>query len=408
MKVLIINTFHEGTSTAKIATGLYNRLVGDGHECRLLYGSGVISNNKDFIKVATSFDIRLQWCANQLTGIHGNFAPFAMQRVYRIIEEFGPDIVQLYNLHFYYLNIYALFDYLKKKQIKTVYSMLDEYPYLGYCCYAYNCEQFKTGCHSCNYKQFRKTYPRNFFRNGAEKTVCLKEKAYKDFSDLIFTGPKWVLERAEESYLLHGKRLREVDEYVDTKNTFFPVNTVELRKELEIKTEQIVILNVAPSSDPRKGVHYYLDLAKEVKDDKIVFIHVGYQGNTDNLPANFIPIPFVKEQKKLAQFYALADLFVCTSIADTMPNVCLDSLACGTPIMGFKITGIPYVAEEPLGKFVEVGNIDAMIQIVKSIDKKTEEQTKACREYAVARYSPEAYYKGMMNIYRELFKKDGE
>ena len=51
MKVLIINTFAEGTSTAKIATGLYQQLIEDGHECRLLYGAGEDCGNKDFHRI---------------------------------------------------------------------------------------------------------------------------------------------------------------------------------------------------------------------------------------------------------------------------------------------------------------------------------------------------------------------
>ena len=207
MRVLIINTFFEGTSTGKIATGLYEKLIEKGHECKILYGVGEISSNPDLIKIATKFDIKLQWIHNQITGIHGNFSPFVMKRVYKIIEKFQPDVVQLYNLHYYYINIYQLFDYLKKRNIPIAYGMLDEYPYLGYCCYAYDCNQYIDGCKKCNYKRFRKEYPRNLFRNGADKTIKLKEKSYANFSKLIFTAPRWVVMRAKQSYLLRNQKI---------------------------------------------------------------------------------------------------------------------------------------------------------------------------------------------------------
>lgn len=300
--------------------------------------------------------------------------------------------------------MYQLFDYLKKRNISIVYGMLDEYPYLGYCCYAYDCTQYLDGCKNCNYKKFRKEYPRNLFRNGAKKTIALKEKAYANYDKLIFTAPQWVVSRAEKSYLLKGKCIKVVDEYIDTNNTFVPRKTEALREELKIAKDKFIVLNVAPSRDKRKGVKYYLELAKRFKGQNYAFIHVGYQGRTDELPENIIPIPFVKDQVRLAEFYSMADVFICTSLADTMPNVCLDALACGTPILGFNITGVPYVASAPLGYFVEPGNVDALEKQVRSKEKKTQEIIRECREYAEKRYSPETYYENMMLIYKRLLR----
>lgn len=401
MRILIINTFIEGTSTAKIATGLYTKLKQRGHDCLVIYGAGNESDNPDYIKVATNFDIRSSWLHNQITGVHGAFAPLALRRVKHIIDEFRPDVVQLFNLHYYYMDIYGLFDFLKGRNIPTVYSMLDEYPYLGYCCYAFDCEQFKSGCNKCEYKRFRSEYPRNLLFNGARKTIQLKERAYESFSNLVFTGPKWVLERARSSYLLQNKTLIEIDEFIDTESTFTPKDVLALKKEMGLE-EKVIILNVAPSKDKRKGVKYYVEMAKRTNNDNFVFIHVGYQDDVSNLPSNFIPIPFVKDQTLLAQYYSMADAFVCTSLADTMPNVCLDALACGTPIIGFNITGVPYVAESPLGIYVEPGNVDALQTEVLKVKSKDSEIVKRCREYALLRYSPEVFCDKLEGIYFQL------
>lgn len=366
---------------------------------------GEKSNNPDFPNVMTKFDLRLSFLHNQITGVHGHFAPFSMRRVIRMIEKFQPDIIQLYNLHGYYVDIYRLFDYLKEKHLPIVYGMLDEHPYLGYCMYAYDCDQYITGCRNCDWKRFRREYPRNLFRNGSEKTVALKQRAYADYSDkLIFTAPKWVLERAEKSYLLKEMNLKEVDEFVDTDKIFYPRATDGLKEELGIPKDAFVVLNVAPSNDPRKGVRYYVELAKQFghAHPEYVFVHVGYQGRIEGLPSNFIPISFVRDQGRLAQFYSMADVFVCTSLADTMPNTCLDALSCGTPILGFDITGVPYVAEAPLGYFVEAGNISELGKALLVKEKKTQEVVEQCREYAVKRYSPETYYKKMIKIYEDL------
>ena len=402
MKVLIINTRWEGASTGKIATGFYHKLIENGHQAVLLYGDGSVKSEDPNIRCIDShIEIEFHRYLNYFSGFHGTFAPLAMSRLKNIIKKFKPDIVQLYNLHGYYLDIYKLFAFLKENDIPTVYGMLDEHPYLGYCCYAYDCEQFKTGCMQCTMK-FEEGYLKSKYFNRARETFLLKQEAYSNFNNIIYTGPEWVINRAKESLLLKDKKLEILDEYVETDNVFYPRDTKEIRNKLSISEDKIIILNVGPSENVRKGIQYYIEAAKKTKRDDIVFINVGYTIDKAGLPSNYIPIPYVSNQDELALYYSLADLFVCTSIADTMPNVCLDSLACGTPVCGFNITGIPYVAEEPLGYFVEPGNVDELLNIIHSAKKKDEMIINECREYALQRYSPESYYERTMDIYNKL------
>ncbi len=404
MKILIINTCAVGASTSKIANGLMKRLQKDGHECRYFYGTGDTVEGTEYIKSAGKIDMYMQWAYNQLTGIHGGFAPRAQHRLKKLLDEFKPDLVQLYNVHGYYLDIFNTFRMLEERNLPIVYGMLDEYPYLGYCCYAYDCDQFQTGCHACDFKRFRYEYPRNLFVNGAEKTIKLKEKTY-DYDRIIFTGPQWVLERARSSYLLRNKHLELLDEFIDTENVFYPHNTDNLRNKLKIHDKQVIILNVAPSNDYRKGVKYYVELARRLENNpQYVFVHVGFKGDTSDLPHNLLPVSFIKDQDELAQYYSLADLFICTSLADTMPNTCLDALACGTPVLGFRNTGVPYVAEEPLGKFVSTGDVDALLSNVTRVSMKTSQLSCACRDYAVSRYSLKRYYERTMEIYNQIMQ----
>ena len=107
-------------------------------------------------------------------------------------------------------------------------------------------------------------------------------------------------------------------------------------------------------------------------------------------------------QDKLAEYYSLGDLFVCTSLADTMPNVCLDAMGCGTPLAGFAEAGTPYVCTEEFGRFTPTYDINALADVIVNAAYKTDRISRKCREYAVNRYSPSVIFKELENIYKSL------
>lgn len=433
MRIAIINVTAMSGSTGKIAYGMYRSLKADGHEVRLYYGrNDDVTENDDICRFTSKASVYMHALLTRLTGLQGCYSSLATRRLIRDLEQNPPDLVQLYNLHGYYLDCSMLFRYLKERGIPTVYSMLDEYPYLGRCCYSFDCDQFQTGCLHC--RQDRKEYPATVLFRGSRKSLLDKKKAYDGFERLCFTAPQWVLDRAESSCLLKGKRMYCVDEYVDTNTTFYP-RSLE-RGEYHKLPEALIqwrregkklVLTVAPYTYTRKGGHYFLEMAERFRkagagqseyqddaglgllrdgsgDQNIRFIYVGMNDQTVEIPDNCYAVGFVKDQDLLAEYYSIADVFVCTSLADTMPNVILDALACGTPVIGFDNTGIPYTAKEPLGTFVPTGDVDALCRAVSAAPVKTDELSAACRSYALERYSPEVYYQRMQAVYQEVMR----
>lgn len=402
MKVLIINSSLHSGSIGKIASGLYNQLKSHGHEVIHVHGNFDEENEEsNQICISTKQEQFIHKVYNCVSGYNSTFAPLAMVRLEKIIKRFQPDIIQLYNLHGYYIDIYKLFKLIKKYNIPVVYGMLDEHPYLGYCTYAYDCDRFKLGCKNCEL-EIKHGYMNFWTKSKGRQTFLKKKKAYDSIDNIVYTGPGWVIDRSKESELLKDKKLTILDEYIDTDNTFYPRDTKEVRMRLDISDDKIIVLNVARSDDKRKGVDSYIECARLCQDDRYVFINIGYLGDRANLPNNYLPMDLEYNQDMLAEYYSVADILVCTSYADTMPNVCLDALACGTPIIGYDITGTPYVADEPLGRFVEAGNSLELLRAIFINGKKSKEISKRCREYALVRYSVKTYYNKVMDIYKEL------
>jgi glycosyltransferase involved in cell wall biosynthesis len=76
-------------------------------------------------------------------------------------------------------------------------------------------------------------------------------------------------------------------------------------------------------------------------------------------PALEKPLPFpshflgrLHDDLTLALAYSAADVFVCPSRQENLPNTVLESLACGTPVAAFAVGGIPDMLEHGVNGYL--------------------------------------------------------
>ncbi len=67
-------------------------------------------------------------------------------------------------------------------------------------------------------------------------------------------------------------------------------------------------------------------------------------------------------QRELARHYAAADLTVLTSHSEGLPNVLLESIACGTPFVATDVGGIAEIATPGVDRLVPAGDVEALAQ----------------------------------------------
>ena len=196
-----------------------------------------------------------------------------------------------------------------------------------------------------------------------------------------------------------------LDEAIDVERCQ-PRDNISIRKSLSIPDDKILIVSVVPYSGQvnRKGGHFFLQLAKKFEnDDRFIFIHVGYGADLKECPRNYLPIGFVQDQNKLPDYYSIADLFVFPSLDDTMPNTCLEALACGSPLLCFDISGMPYIADSSCGTFVTPKSVDEMAKIINKTKKKDSGTIDCCRNYALKRYDSRIYFERLYGLLNELY-----
>lgn len=404
MKNVVILNNGDCGSTGNIAVNLHRELLRREYNSLFCYGRGKKSIDTNTYRIGSICSLRLHVFMTRISGLQGFYSIKATHKLLKMLKQRNVDTIYIVCIHGYYINERLLYQFIADNHIRLVHIMIDEYAYTGKCAYRNGCERYLYGCGHCPHKY---EYPASKLFDGSRTVFSMKKVAYSKLDNAIFVGPEFVVKQAEKSPLfldkLHkGVELSVLDEAIDT-DIYYPRNTLRLKKELGISNEKIIVSCVVPydgSPNDRKGGRFFIELARIFEDDsRYVFIHVGYRNKRkEDLPVNFMPIGFVSNQDLLAEYFSIGDLFVFPSLLDTMPNACLDSLACGTPLLAFNVSGMPYMANEEVGTFVEAGNVDAFAEIVNMSSKKTESIIRKCRDYALLRYDSRKYNEKLIKL----------
>lgn len=401
MNIAIINVSDYG-STGRIACGLHTYLLDKGHNAYLCYGRGGQYEDTFHYKIDTELELRFHAIMTRLLGDQGFYSYYATKRLIKFIEEKEIELIYAENLHSYYINEKMFFDYIIEKNIPMVYIMADEYPFLGKCGFNCDCNNYLQGCGRCPQVHY---YPKSFWFDRSRKIFQMKRLAYQQLSRAKFVAPEFVIKKAKTSPLIKGTKiqLQVLDEAIDTRRCV-PKDNKEIRKKFGISEDKIIIVCVAvfPKYGIRKGGEYFLEAARMLEDDnRFYFIHAGFQMDTKICPSNYLPIKFVSPEE-LPEYYSVADLFVFPSLYDTMPNTCLEALACGTPLLCFNTSGMPYLGDESVLTLVEPRNVEQIVEVIKKVKPKNQTVIDTCRDYALSRYDNQKYFAKLYDISKDL------
>lgn len=171
-----------------------------------------------------------------------------------------------------------------------------------------------------------------------------KKKEYLKGTDLTVISPSvWLAHQAKNSEVFKSLSVHVVPNCLDM-TIFSPKDKMQVRKKLNMNaTDKKYILFVAEDpNDKRKGMHLLLSALSKIKNrSKICVLIMGKKLEHVQFDFQVIQLGFKNKEADIADCYAAADFFVIPSIEDNLPNTVLESLACGTPVLGFNIGGIP-------------------------------------------------------------------
>ncbi|NEQ99870.1 MAG: glycosyltransferase [Cyanothece sp. SIO2G6] len=403
MKILHINQSDIRGGAAIAGYRLHQGLLKQGVETKLLVGTmqtddpqaALIPRRRRLESQLYRFTYRLGFhTLNSVGSFDISNHPFFQE----------ADILNFHNLHstgFSYLAVSKL-----TQHKPAVFTLHDMWSFTGHCSYSYDCDRWKIGCGSCPYPG---TYP-PVARDSTRWEWKLKNWVYSQSDLTIVTPSHWLAEQARSS-MLDRFSIHCIPYGIDTE-MYQPLDPVLCREALGLSLDKkILLFSAANLKESRKGGDLLVTaLQKLPKSLKQGCILLTFGKPTSQLEVA-VDIPtvhlgYVSNDRLKAIAYSAADLFVFPTRADNLPLVLQESMACGTPMVSFKIGGVPDLVRPGItGYLAEPENsIDLCDGIVKLLgdDVLRGSMGKNCREIAVREYSLELQAKRYINLYQKV------
>lgn len=323
----------------------------------------------------------------------------------RLKEVREADVIHIHWINQGFLSLSDI-----KKLVRTgkpvVWTMHDMWACTGMCHHARECDHYQLNCGNCFFLKKPAAHDLSF------RTMEKKREA--GFDKITYVAcSKWLKERTGKSSLVRDARLLVIPNPLDV-SLFSPLDRVKARQKYIFSSDKYYLLfGAAKISDPRKGFEYYFEslelLAKEHPElqDQIELVFLG---NSElQLPeaipykANFTG--YISGELDIALLYNAVDAFVMPSLEENLPNTIMEAMACGTPVVGFEVGGIPEMIDHKInGYLVHYKDCRDLMQGIYWTLFEADRTTlaEAAREKVVESYSEEKIARAYLNLYEEL------
>ena len=285
-----------------------------------------------------------------------------------------------------------------------VWTLHDLWPTTAICHYPDKCKKYQSKCSQCPLQVTNSLFDLANWTYNRKKQIGLNK--------IHFIGcSKWITEMAKKSSLLEGASFTSIPNPIDT-YVFKPLVKKDSRKRFQLPKDKFLLLFAAAKlSDRRKGAAYLIEacsILKQYYTDKIEIVLMG-NGSEElcqALPFKVNSLGYISDTSMVAA-YSCADLFVIPSLEDNLPNTIMESMACGTPCVGFEIGGIPEMIDHRVNGYVanykDAGDLANGIQWVLEHEDRLA-LSDACVKKVQENYTEEVVAKQYTALYEKLLK----
>ncbi len=273
----------------------------------------------------------------------------------------------------------------------VVWTLHDMNPFTGGCHYSLGCRGFEKNCGCCPRLGSEKEHDPSR-RSWERKRAAFRRKVQED--QLTVVAPsEWLANEAKQSTLLGGASIHRIPHGLDH-TLFRPREPGRARRKMDLERgEGMVVLFVADSvTNPLKGFDYMSNALEEVEIRvPVTLVSIGRHEPTMPSNLNHVHAGYVEDDKQLSSLYSMADVFVMPSLQEAFGQTALESMSCGTPVVGFDAGGIPdMVRPDETGWLAEKGNVRSLrdaIEAALSNDGERKRKAVRCREVVEEEYT---------------------
>lgn len=335
------------------------------------------------------------------------YPPVPIADVLKVITK-DYDLVVVYFIQgmLSFATIDAIYEKLRHP---VVFFIAPDFSYMtGGCHFPGDCQNYQTGCGCCPAINSQK---KNDF---TYRNVTYRKKVYEKIKPIVF-GNSYMESFYKKSYLLKdGRTVRGM--VVANTELYKPLNKNELRQKYHIGEDVkfIISFGCQQFDDERKGMKYlvkalcqWCQTLTENERKQILLLAAGglFEEIQSKLPFSSIGLGMIPIER-LSEFYSLADVFACPSVNDPGPSMVLQSICCGTPVVGFEMGAmLDFVKDKGTGYCAKLKDCtDLMSGFEKyyrmSVDERAEISS-LCRKMVLTQYTLNEKINQWMELYNE-------
>jgi glycosyltransferase involved in cell wall biosynthesis len=234
-----------------------------------------------------------------------------------------------------------------------------------------------------------------------------KLQAYRDRHAQFVANSQWLARLAQQSSIVKASgRVRVIPPGIDT-TIFKPHDKQLCRKQLDLPADAFVLITGGASlRDTNKNIPWLFEQLSRLPDLESVIV-VAFGEGAVPVPSrlNVRLVGGIPDRENLARLLAAADVFVSASLMETYGLTLVEAMSCGTPVVAFRVGGIPEAAPEGRGAILcppqdSAALIAAIMQLRNSAQLR-EMLGQAAHETVQVRNRLSSFSKSFAEIYRE-------
>ena len=400
MKICHVSYHAASGGGAIAAMRLHRALKGQGADSVFLAVEP--DNCPDAISIATTWERkkllwkqRLLWRLYQLQHSRNftahSFDVLPSGFVPRILAH-KPDVVHLHVVNGEMLSIGEIAEL--SRRVKLVWTLHDSWPFCG-------TEQHPR---SDGNDRYIHGYTRE---NKEDPGIDFDRRVWEhkarswDARNFHFIAPShWIGTMMKNSRIFADSPMRVIGNTLDTA-VFLPMDRIAVRRRLGLPADKFLIgFGASSLTDINKGGNELAAILGHLAAKTHGRVELATAGNGAMYsPIKVNPLGYIDSEPAMAAFYQSCDLFLLPSKYDNLPNMILESMACGTPVAAFDTGGIGDMVKPDCGLLAPAFDSKRLAEMILAYIDSNAKLDAAARSHIESNYSPPIIAKAHQDLY---------